>query len=106
MEYQVDAVDTSRETVCMFGLSDAGMARESVNLLLEKGVRTAAAFAGDDSQGYKYVLGSRSADVRPAGKALNEKFAGRGGGKPEMVQGSIAGTRQEIEQFVETLEMK
>ena len=30
--------------------------------------------------------------MRPAGKALNEALNGRGGGKPVLVQGSIAET--------------
>ena len=53
-------------------------------------------FAGDDASGYRYVIGSRSEDVRPVGKMLNEAFNGRGGGKPEMVQGSLTGTEEDI----------
>ena len=43
------------------------------------------------------MIGSREEDVRPLCRQLNEKFAGRGGGKPEMVQGSLtAGDKEEI----------
>ena len=35
-------------------------------------------------------------DARPVGKALNTAFAGRGGGKPELVQGSVAGEQAAI----------
>jgi alanyl-tRNA synthetase len=41
-------------------------------------------------------------DVRPFAKILNEKFQGRGGGKPEMVQGSVTGTEAEIRMITES----
>lgn len=70
--------------------------RELMNLLLERGAGICLVFAGDDASGYRYVIGSRSEDVRPVGKMLNEAFDGRGGGKPEMVQGSLTGTEEDI----------
>ena len=47
------------------------------------------------------MIGSKSVDVRSFAKMLNEKFAGRGGGKPEMVQGSVSGAAEEIKEAVE-----
>ena len=38
----------------------------------------AAVFSGNEREGYRYVLGSRSLDVRENGKLLNEAFHGRG----------------------------
>ena len=43
--------------------------------------------------------GSRSIDLRRAAKTVNAAIGGRGGGQPEMIQGSAAGTRAEIEAF-------
>ena len=42
------------------------------------------------------MIGSRERDVRPLCRELNASFEGRGGGKPEMVQGSLKGNREEI----------
>ncbi len=70
--------------------------RELMNDLLARGAKICAVFAGSDEAGYRYVVGSTSEDVRPLGKRLNEAFQGRGGGKPEMVQGSLTGTKEEI----------
>ena len=42
---------------------------------------------------------SRTEDVRPLGKELNSALGGRGGGKPEMIQGSVSAARAEIEAF-------
>lgn len=62
------------------------------------------AFVGNDQMGYRYILGSRTADMRQVSRQLNEKFQGRGGGKPEMVQGSLNGTQAEITAAVQEME--
>ena len=62
-------------------------------------VGIAAVFSGDDENGYKYAITSRNSDVRDIGKALNAALSGRGGGKPDMVQGSVAATKKQIENF-------
>ena len=74
--------------------------REMMNRLLDKGAVICAVFAGTDTDGYRYVIGSRSEDVRPISKALNVAFEGRGGGKPEMVQGSVKGTGKAMKELL------
>lgn len=100
LEQKVEALDISGETVCLFEETDPVMTRELVNLLLKRGTKAAAVFSGTEEEGYRYVLGSRSLDVREAGKLLNEAFQGRGGGKPEMVQGTVKGQKEEIQAFL------
>lgn len=73
--------------------------RELVNKLLDKEVFVALVFAGNDTSGYRYVIGSRTQDVRTLAKEMNAALNGRGGGKPEMVQGSAACTKEEIEAY-------
>ena len=70
--------------------------RELMNLLLDRGATVCAVFAGTDEDGYRYVIGSRTKDVRPLSRVLNEAFSGRGGGKPGMVQGTLCGCEEEI----------
>ena len=53
----------------------------------------------DHIEGFRYVIGSKKVDVRPIGKQLNERFEGRGGGKPNMVQGMVRGRQEDIEKF-------
>lgn len=100
LEQKVETLDVSGEIVCLFEETDPVMTREMVNLLLKKGAKMAAVFSGNEREGYRYVLGSRSLDIRKNGKLLNEAFHGRGGGKPEMVQGTVQGKREEIEAFL------
>ena len=70
--------------------------RELMNLLLERGAFICGVFAAAGDGGWRYVIGSRQADVRPLGKALNSRFEGRGGGKPGMVQGTLTGSEVDI----------
>ena len=51
---------------------------------------------GDGSR-LAYVMASSDLDLRPACKELNARLGGRGGGKPQMVQGSWATTRDAAE---------
>lgn len=97
LEIKVKELEEDQEIVVMFESELEGNApRELVNLILEKGVKAAAIFAGNSENGYRYVIGSRAWDTRVYAQVLNEKFHGRGGGKPEMVQGSLCGDEMEI----------
>ena len=57
-----------------------------------------AVFAGADGA-YKYAIGHVGGDLRELTKALNAELNGRGGGKPNFVQGSVSADRGEIEKF-------
>ncbi len=54
-----------------------------------------AVFSGSDGQ-YKYALGSLTEDLRNFTKAMNAALNGRGGGKPQFVQGSVSAEREAI----------
>lgn len=99
--FRAQEIDVSGEITAVFERDLSGNApRELMNLLLSRGAKVSAVFAGDDRNGYRYVIGSRSEDVRPLCKKLNEKFGGRGGGKPEMVQGSLCGEMEAIREMI------
>nr|WP_296093948.1 alanine--tRNA ligase-related protein [uncultured Dorea sp.] len=101
LEYRVAEIAVDQKIVTVFDSTLSGnLPREMMNKLLDKGAEICAVFAGTDEEGYRYVIGSRSEDVRLLSKMLNTTFQGRGGGKPEMVQGSVKGTRTEIEEEV------
>lgn len=79
---------------------DNNTAREFVNLLTRRCTGIACVFTGNDTTGYRYILGSSQEDVRPLCKKLNETFQGKGGGKPEMVQGSLNGAAKAIQELL------
>ena len=102
LQYKVQTIAPREPLVIMFESDLSGDApRELVNLLLEKGTEVGVVFAETGHDEYRYVIGSRGVDVRPFAKMLSEKFGGRGGGKPEMVQGTVSGAVDAIREAVE-----
>ena len=100
--YKAECIAKGQDMVVMFESDLEGQApRELVNLLLERQSVVAAVFAATEANGYRYVIGSRSFDVRPFATMLNKTFGGRGGGKPEMVQGSVEGKEDDIREAME-----
>ncbi len=75
--------------------------RELANLILAKNIGVVAVFTTATGGGYRYVIGSKFVDVRELSKELNSAFNGRGGGKPEMVQGSLFGAEETIKEKIE-----
>lgn len=59
----------------------------------------AAAFSGSDEAGWRYTLASQTQDLRPVAKAMNAALRGRGGGRPELVTGTVQAARAEIERY-------
>lgn len=88
---------------CLFetDLDQTGI-RELMNRVLERDIAVCGVFLKRADQ-YQYVIGSRGKDIRDLGKKLNEKFHGRGGGKPAMIQGSLSGEENEIKAFFEEI---
>ena len=60
-----------------------------------------ACFSGDDNSGYKYAIGYSGGDLRSFTKSLNTQLNGRGGGKPDFVQGSVSCSKKDILEFLE-----
>ena len=66
---------------------------------MDKAESFAACFCGENGE-YKYCIVSSKTDLREMCKALNGAFSGRGGGKPQIVQGSLSGTEENIKEFL------
>ena len=79
-------------------LSPDGLRRLCDQVLHTCGGRCAC-FSGQDGQGYKYAVGQAGGDLRTFVKEMNQALNGRGGGKPEFVQGSVQAGWEEIEAF-------
>lgn len=65
----------------------------------------AAVFGQTGENEYRFVIGSNSTDVREIGKKMNTALSSRGGGKPQMIQGSVSATEKEIRDFFSSLDM-
>lgn len=58
-----------------------------------------ACFSGEDGSGYQYAVGQPGGDLRPLAKALNQALQGRGGGKPDFIQGTLSASQDQIQAF-------
>lgn len=81
-------------------LLDARRLRELVNVGVARTSGIFAAFTGNDEDGYYYVIGSRTIPLRAVAPRINTALNGRGGGSPEMIQGSVRATKAEITAFL------
>lgn len=68
--------------------------RHCSNSLLDKGIKTCVLLS-QSPDGVAYVVSSKTEDVRVIVKTLNEKFSGKGGGKPDYAQGKLTDTNEE-----------
>ncbi len=69
--------------------------------LMDKASEFAACFCGENGS-YRYCIVSKNVNLQGLCKALNGAFSGRGGGKPEIVQGSLSGSEEAIREFLES----
>lgn len=77
--------------------------REAVNRLTEIYGGFCCIFAGNDTEGYTYIIGSASGSCRELAAGLRESLQAKGGGSPHMIQGSLTAARTEIEHFFQQL---
>ena len=92
--------------ICVFdNVLDEVALRELVNLLSEKCGGFAAAFSGNDQEGYRYIIGSRTKNLRELSKEINQGIGGKGGGSPEMLQGRATKTAQDIKFFISDMDV-
>ena len=80
------------------GLTPDGLRRLCDAVLNVCGGRCAC-FSGDDAGGYAYAVGQRGGDLRAFSKDMNQALGGRGGGKPDFVQGRVSAGREQIEEY-------
>lgn len=98
VQVRIDQIPAGDGNAVLFEESlDAGAMRSAVNSLVQKKNGFCGVFAGSDIDGYRYVIGKQGGDARTINNELREKFGARGGGKPEMVQGSVTASRADIE---------
>ncbi len=79
---------------------EEGMERTSLvnfadKLLKEKNIGTVA-ICNQERQGYSYIILSQSLNLRDYVKELNTSLNGKGGGKPDIIQGSFQANKEEI----------
>lgn len=104
LQRKAESVPMNSGSVCVFesNLPPEELRKFAV-LLARRCGGTAVVFNGKDNA-YRYALANAGQDdIRPIGKALNDAFAGRGGGSRELVQGTLKGTQVDLKNLFATL---
>lgn len=102
LKMKAQEADGQGAVACLFEPELEGEApRLLMNLVLERGHVLCAVFCGSVQDGYRYVIGSGSLDMRRLSREMNAVFSGRGGGKPEMAQGVLKGNEEELKQWLQ-----
>lgn len=101
-EYAASTLLHKDGNLCVFVPDfDADQLRVVANRGMELCTGVCAVFSGTDGA-YAYIIGSRTADLRKNARSINAAISGRGGGRPEMIQGSAAAARTDIERYFDT----
>ena len=84
-------------------LFEEGLSPDSLRRLCDAVLHTCggycACFSGSDAGGWQYAVGAPDRDLRPLAKEMNAALEGRGGGKPDFIQGMVRASRARIEAF-------
>ena len=87
--------ETENAIIFVEALDNIAM-RNAVNSLTEKYAGCCGVFAGNDTDGYHYIIGSSSKDCRETAALMRKSFGAKGGGNERMIQGSVMASRDAI----------
>ena len=94
---KIEEIPTQQKHVILFEEElDTAIVRNVVNALVEKHEGNCAVFTGNDTEGYRFILGSKTLDCRETATALRERFGAKCGGSQVMIQGSVEADREAI----------
>lgn len=82
---------------------DPKAVRDAINKLMPLYEGYCGIFVGNDQSGYTFVIGSANLDCRELATALRDKWAAKGGGAPQMVQGNLTASHSDVLLYLETL---
>ena len=97
MEQKLTKIPSEQKDVILFEQElETPVVRNVVNRLMEDHDGVCGLFVGDDTEGYQFIIGSKSVDCREIATKLRENLGARGGGKSQMIQGSIVASQERI----------
>lgn len=97
---KIEKIPSEQENVILIEEElDTAIVRNVVNALVEKHAGICGMFVGNDTEGYRFIIGSKNADCRETAAGLREAFGAKGGGSAAMIQGSLGVSKEEIFSF-------
>ena len=100
MADNLPAPDESNHALLFVEPMDDVAIRTLINELVPKYSGYVGVFWGNDSDGYRYIIGSSTLDCKELAAVLREKFGAKGGGKAPMIQGNVMATKAQIESIL------
>ncbi len=102
LQKRLSEVPASQEDLIFFEEEiETSVLRHIVNEEVKKRSGFVAGFGGNDASGYAYIAGSAKKDCRDLLMHLQEALGAKGGGKAEMIQGSVPSTKEKITEVFE-----
>lgn len=95
---KAEALAGKGDVLLIEGTMSADSLRKLCGMVKDRCLGRCAVFAGADGA-YQYAIAQDGGDLRGLAKELNAALNGRGGGKPEFVQGSVRAAQQDIQDF-------
>lgn len=92
--------ETDGNLIIFDDMLDMNNLRNLVNAGTERCGGVCAAFQGNDTDGYRYIIGSKNVKLRAWAKDFNSALSGRGGGSEEMIQGTVTAKADDIRAFL------
>ena len=101
MESKLKEIPAEQKDVILFERDlETPVMRNVVNKLMESHEGVCGVFVGTDEEGYNFIVGSKTVDCREVANKLRENFGARGGGKPQMIQGSLIAPAADIRRMI------
>ncbi|MDY5956462.1 MAG: alanyl-tRNA editing protein [Frisingicoccus sp.] len=101
MERKAKTLEISGNVVCVEENEFKGNElREYANMLSERVEKVLVVSGGTDSQ-RRYVLIDKRGGAKTLGQEIQTLFGGKGGGSPQMIQGTMSGNFEEIKRWFE-----
>lgn len=92
MEKKLGEIPADAKNYILFeGELDKNVARRFVDAGMHRCSGICGIFLGNGEHGYQYTLGSVNVDLKAFLKGFHQEFPGKGGGKQQMVQGTVGG---------------
>lgn len=98
LEAQAEAIAETEGSILLFAEADDAGLRLLANAGMEKCGGVCAVFSGEDGD-YRFVMGSRTEDMRIFVKEHREALSLRGGGQARMVSGRCGATQARLRDF-------
>ncbi|MFR8123107.1 MAG: alanyl-tRNA editing protein [Waltera sp.] len=100
LNVQMDALPSPekvRHVLLFVGELDAIALRNAVNTLTGKYSGYCGIFAGDDTNGYRFIVGSASCNCQELADRMRRELSAKGGGSAPMIQGNVAVTADTLQ---------